>query len=257
MENEAMELDRYGAIAEAADMYRRAATRLREAAAACPLDHPDRRVLQEHASEVSTRAAYLDGLEGSNDVPAIPLEEHINSVRLAMGTSTAPVVGDMFESGEAAFEDTAWTVISAYDDRAVVCAAAAIGGATGLLLMGPVSGAALSAVAAYATTREDTAGCAARKVGTAGVRVVSRARCIDEEYRISDRAANVGQSALGQIVALGSRSGISDGAKTATTRTQQVLNNFNERHKVADRLNWGFGAASYAFSNLVSKATGR
>uniref|UniRef100_A0A7S0APD4 Uncharacterized protein n=1 Tax=Pyrodinium bahamense TaxID=73915 RepID=A0A7S0APD4_9DINO len=252
IESEAMQLDRNCAVAEAADVYRHTATRLREAAAACPVEHPDRRVLEEHAVEVLTRAAYLDSLGASGNVAAIPLEEHINGVLLTLGTIAAPTSEDFPDSLTDQLEDSieSWTVIGGHDDRAVVCAAAAIGGATGLFLMGPVSGATLGAVAAYATTREDTAGCAARKVGTTGLRVVSRARCIDEEYRISGRAASMGQGALNQVIALDSRYGITNGAK-------QVLSNFNERHKVADRVHWGLGAAGYALSNLVSKATGR
>jgi len=246
IENEAMELDRAGTAAEAAEAYRRAAARLLEAVEVCPGPHPDRRVMKEHAKEVIGRAAYLEALEG--DAPAVPLEDHIHGVQLTMGSAAAPAAG-------AAADFESWTVVSTHGDSKVVCAAAAIGGATGLLLSGPLSAAALGAAAAYATTREDSAGSAARKVGTVGVRAVHRARSINEDYRISDRAKAVGQSAFGQVAALDSRYGLTDSAKQATAQTTRALSEFNEKHKVADRLSWGLGAAGCAFSSLVSKAT--
>jgi len=133
----------------------------------------------------------------------------------------------------------------------VMGAAAAIGGATGLLLMGPVSAVALGVGAAYAATREDKAGSAVRKVGTAGVKAVHRARAIDEEYRISTHALAVGQSAIDQVAPLVSKYGIADKARF----TGKALHSFNEKHRVTSTLGWVTSSAGSAVSSLVSKAT--
>jgi GABA(A) receptor-associated protein len=72
--------------------------------------------------------------------------------------------------------------------------AAAIGGATGLLLAGPLSAASLGVAAAYATTREDNAGVAARKVSTMGMGVADRA--VDASLKVADLALEEGRKRL-------------------------------------------------------------
>jgi GABA(A) receptor-associated protein len=52
------------------------------------------------------------------------------------------------------------------EDAKMLGAAATLGGAAGMLLMGPLAAASLGGMAAYATTKEDPAGLAARKVCT-------------------------------------------------------------------------------------------
>lgn len=238
MENEAMALDRQHQFDAAARRYREAAQGLLEAAEACPPEHPDRDVIESHAAEVLSRARYLENLHGADE--PIPLEEHIHGVQLTIGSSPSAA------RTPAAPSSPPRRSSSTLGDRTVMGAAAAITGATGLFLLGPVSAAALGVAAAYATTREDKAGSAARKLGTVGVQVVRQARTLDEEYRISTRAVAIGHSALDQAKALTSRCGLSERAK--------ILGSFNQRREVMNRLGRGLSSAGSALTSLVSKA---
>jgi len=69
--------------------------------------------------------------------------------------------------------------------RRIQGAAATLGGATGMLLAGPVSGAVLGAAALYASTREDFSGAVARKAGSLYLKVSDRA--CDEGVRVMDK----------------------------------------------------------------------
>eukprot|EP00446_Apocalathium_sp_SHHI-4_P061498 CAMPEP_0177417776 /NCGR_PEP_ID=MMETSP0368-20130122/68840_1 /TAXON_ID=447022 ORGANISM="Scrippsiella hangoei-like, Strain SHHI-4" /NCGR_SAMPLE_ID=MMETSP0368 /ASSEMBLY_ACC=CAM_ASM_000363 /LENGTH=226 /DNA_ID=CAMNT_0018887399 /DNA_START=66 /DNA_END=746 /DNA_ORIENTATION=+ len=190
IENEAMNSDRLGPPngVKAAASYRQTYGKLLEAIRECPQDHPDRSALEEHASEVAGRAAYLEALDGAH--------------------------------------------------------------ATGLLLMGPMSAVALGVGAAYAATREDKAGTAARKVGKAGVKAVHLGKKINDEYRLSMHALAAGQCALDQVALVGSKYGLADTARD----TGKALHHWNEKHKVTHTLGWGFSTAGSALSGLVSKA---
>jgi GABA(A) receptor-associated protein len=63
--------------------------------------------------------------------------------------------------------------------------------------MGPATAATLGAVAAYATTREDTAGVAARRVGAVGLQVADRAA--DKGLQAVDRAVDEGRKRLSEV----------------------------------------------------------
>mmetsp|Transcript_104692 Transcript_104692/g.223804 ORF Transcript_104692/g.223804 Transcript_104692/m.223804 type:complete len:315 (+) Transcript_104692:81-1025(+) len=250
IEDEAMKLDRVGRASDAAERYRAAATGLREAAAACPDNHRDRRVIEQHAREVTARAVYLDGLKSV--AMAVPLEEHIHGVQLTIGPDSPTSMCASAVAVDLMGDLSPGSAVS--DDVKIMGAAAAFGGATGLLLVGPVSAAALSVAAAYATTREDRTGKTARKVGSV---LADRALTLDEEFRISNRAAVVIDHAsvvIDQACALDSKYRISDRAKLATAHTQQALSSFNERHKVTDKLLRGLTSTGYALTGLVRKA---
>lgn len=88
LEAKAVELERVGSNAEGAFHHRCASTKLAEAAALCPEDHPDCSALSEHAQQVSARAVYLDSLAGA---PAsLPLEDHVGEISLLMDLTSAP-----------------------------------------------------------------------------------------------------------------------------------------------------------------------
>jgi len=241
IENEAMELDRGSENAAAAAAYRRAAARLSEAVTECPQDHPDRKVIIEHASELTMRADYLDGLQGAP--AAVPLEEHIHAVTLTVG---APPPAAIFHRSCSRHHID--------EGKQVMGAAAAVAAGTGFVLMGPLSAVALGVGAAYASTREDQAGFALRRVGEAGVKAVHRARALDDTYRLSTKALTVGQSAIDQVLSAGAKYGIADRAKE-TRKKLRALHEFNERHKVTSTLGRGLCTASSTLSEWVSKAT--
>lgn len=253
IENEAMLLDRRGPPhgATAAALYRRAADRLLEAAGECAEDHPDRAVLEEHAREVTMRADYLDGLQGAPAV--VPLEDHIRAVTLTMGACSqeAAAYAEEVRASLRSSPSQAMREMPGNGDKKVMGAAAAVAAGTGLLLMGPLSAVALGVGAAYASTREDKAGSAVRKVGKVGVKAVHQAKVLDEEYRITTKAMTVGQSAFDQVRGVGAKYGIAGTAK----ETGKALHSFNEKHKVTKNIGWGISSAGSALSGLVSKAT--
>eukprot|EP00429_Kryptoperidinium_foliaceum_P055488 CAMPEP_0176092108 /NCGR_PEP_ID=MMETSP0120_2-20121206/46140_1 /TAXON_ID=160619 /ORGANISM="Kryptoperidinium foliaceum, Strain CCMP 1326" /LENGTH=252 /DNA_ID=CAMNT_0017426013 /DNA_START=42 /DNA_END=800 /DNA_ORIENTATION=- len=216
VEAEAMRLDRLGGLA-AADQYRRAGDLLRLAAADCPMDHPDRSVLESHAREVTTRAEYLEGLQGA--AATVPLEEHIHAVTLTLGASAPP----------APLARQAWHT-TATDQKKVMGAAAAVAAGTGLLLLGPFSAVAMGVGAAYASSREDRTGVVVRRVGKAGVKAIRQARALDEEYRITTKALVAGQTAV-----------------------DQAWRKLSGRHKVTRTLGWGVSSAGSALSGLASR----
>merc|ERR1711933_264322 len=130
-------------------------------------------------------------------------------------------------------------------DTKVMGTAAAIAGGAGLVLMGPISAAALGTVAAYAATREDKAGSAVRKVGKVGLKAVGKVRTmVDDERGISRRVSSASQNAVSQVIRMDSKYGLSNKAREATTQTQQALVNFNHRHKVADKVSRGLGSTA-------------
>mmetsp|Transcript_98921 Transcript_98921/g.308250 ORF Transcript_98921/g.308250 Transcript_98921/m.308250 type:complete len:246 (-) Transcript_98921:182-919(-) len=216
VEGVAMQQDLQGEAVAAAETYRQAVAKLHEALRACPEGHPDGRVLERHAREVLARVEYLEGLDGC--VARVPLEEHILCVQLTLGS--AP-------SGPCAFggEGAATKVMGA---------AAAISGATGLLVLGPLSGAALGVAAALASRREDQAGCMARSVGNAGLQLYCKARAVDREHRISDRVASVGGSVM----------------HGAVVKARSGLGQLGERHRLLGKL----GRASTTLANVALKA---
>jgi hypothetical protein len=158
-EERAMVFDRAGAYPGAVNLYREASALLSEALHLMPEDHTDAAVVGAHNREVLARAAYLYSLGVQ---PAdIPLEQHIHGAQLSIGTCAKGSKTSM--------------------------AAGALVGATGLVLIGPLTGVALAAGAAYATTRQDDIGKAARSVGDAGLRAVDSTRAFTEERRIAEK----------------------------------------------------------------------
>jgi len=199
MELKAMHADSKGQVGEAIDCYRQAVVGFREATNLCPEGHPDQKVLEVHVDEVLARALYLEHEAGN--VVRLPLEEHIHSAQLTLGHME----------------------LSLQDSRSpsrtkVMGAAAMLSGAAGLLLVGPIAGAALGAATAYATTREDQAGSAARRVGRVGVKLVDQATTMEKEHRISQRVVAV--------------------SLTATDKATQAMG-------------WGFYSAKLALKNAI------
>jgi len=86
-----------------------------------------------------------------------------------------------------------------HSDRRIQGAAMTLGGTAGMLIGGPVSGAALGAAALYATTREDAAGSAARKAGKLYLQAADKAT--DEGVK----ALDIGVKKLGEAADAGAR----------------------------------------------------
>lgn len=226
-EYRAIRHDLEGQVTHATREYRRAAQMIQDAVEACPEGHPDREVLERHAGEVLTRAIYLEHLEGS--VAGLPPEAHIHNVRLRLemlGSFGGAPLGDA-EVRRRAFHSTK-----------VMGAAAAISGTAALLLVGPVSGAALGVATAVATTRKNHAGIAARKVGGAGVKLIAEAGRLDREHRVSQSAMSAGGSAV----------------EAAREHASQLLGHFGDGHRLLGKLSRRLSHASSSVAGNVSKA---
>lgn len=187
LEQAAMCADREGRINEAIHGYRHAAVKLEEAARLCLDGHPDQGVLLCHADEVIGRALYLGGASVGS---AVPLEEHIRGAQLTLGLppDCSQEIQELSIVGHSSSSRTAPSRTK------VMGAAAMLSGAAGIIIVGPMAGVALGAATAYATTRGDQAGSAARTVGRAGVRLVDQAKTIEKDHRIGQRVVTVSLS---------------------------------------------------------------
>jgi hypothetical protein len=236
IENQAMRDDRHGEALEAAMGYRKAAAKLREAADVCPEALPDRQVLEQHAIEVLSRATYLDSLKGAR--AALPLQEHIHAVELTLGRPARREGGGHQGGGVSeggcitAGHSSSMKSRLPLSESKVMGAAAVISGSAGLLVLGPFAGVALGAATAYATTREDQAGSAARKVGVLGVGLVDQAKTLNREHRIVPRVASV------------------------TAYTKKELSNLAKSHRVSEKVTWGISSAGRAGLCLSRMVTG-
>jgi hypothetical protein len=208
IESVAMQHDLAGEALDAMQAYREAVAKLREATEACPEGHPDNQVLLQHLNEVLARAQYLECLDSSPVTK--PIEEHIHPCFLTLGS---PALLPEQLVSRCSHEDLA-------KEAKIMGTAAAIGGATGLLTLGPLSGVALGVAVALATTREDQAGLAARQVGDAGVKLLCRARRLDKEHRISDSLLSAGHSLI----------------RDTSKQARQVVGNICERQAVVEKM---------------------
>mmetsp|Transcript_3997 Transcript_3997/g.12572 ORF Transcript_3997/g.12572 Transcript_3997/m.12572 type:complete len:304 (+) Transcript_3997:143-1054(+) len=231
IESIAMELDRAGDAEQAVACYRQAVQRLSAAAAACPEGNPDRVVLSGHAGQVLGRVVYLESLAGAP--AAAPVEQHIGSAQLGTGTDGAPLP-----------EPVGWGKRAA--------SAAAVGGAAGLLVLhAPVTAVALAAGAAYATTREDGAGKAARTVGDIGLQAASRAQTLAQENRLPERA----ERAWGRVLAVEERYGVVGRAQATATSSWLRLQELEREYGVAGKLGQGLVSASASAASATTTAT--
>lgn len=275
VEAAAMDLDKQGKAIEAVASYRQAADGLQKAAAACPSGHPDGPVLEQHRQEVLHRAVYLEGLP-AGEAP-VPLETHINGVELTMAATD-----DAQQAGAPNGDNR-----SAPSGFRTMGAAAAVGGAAGMMfLRGPVGGLIAAAGAAYATTRSDKVGDVARSVGQAGVSAVdkakqldqqhqisekakaagtaavtasaaaaSKAKALNEEHQLTEKAKAAGTAAVGKAQALDEQLKISENAKKAASQTATKLNELNDKHKVTEKLGKGLSSGLGMVAGWLSKGT--
>lgn len=220
IEIDAMHFETEGSTANAAECYRRVAAKWLEAAESVQGDHGAR--LQQRSEEICQHAVHLEGASSSHEVSLVPPEEYLHEVNLA----TQGVLASTLASTVADWETTDGKASSSTskDDLKVMGAAAALGGAAGLLLLGPVTAVGLGSAAAYATTRRDSAGVAARKVGAVGVDVTGRV--VDRSLKGADVALEEGRKRLLEA---------SDGGATVCPPAMQAFlqNHKEECHSVA------------------------
>lgn len=189
IEIEAMHFDQEGSQGNAAECYRRVIEKLLEAAESVAEDHPVRGLMKQRAEELANRVAYLEGLQGAQ--ADAPLEEHIREVQLA---TQGVLASTLAATAGSTSPPLAHGASNTTDDVKLMGTAAALGGAAGLLLAGPLAAASMGAAAAYATTREDKAGTTARKISVAGMKVADRV--VDKSLKVADLALEEGRKRL-------------------------------------------------------------
>jgi len=149
------------------------------AASSAPLDEQP----EEDAGQQSPLAAHI--------------RERVSAVQNAASGRTTAQEFDEVDSG--ASGSTATQNRQASDsDRRLMGAAATIGGTAGMMLLGPISGAAFGAAAAYATTREDGAGSIARRAGATYLHVADKV--VDESLKVVDQALEEGQRRVSKSI---------------------------------------------------------
>lgn len=170
IEIEAMHWDQAGSPVAAAQCYRQVAVKLHEAAAGVQSNHAVRKLLEQRAAKALERVAALEGMQGA---PVSAADERSNGAKLATEGILASSLAASAGLGET--EDQANKSFLCSEDAKIFGTAATLGAAAGMVLMGPIAGASLGAMAAYATTREDQAGAAARKVCNTSIGVADHA----------------------------------------------------------------------------------
>jgi len=234
IESVAMELDRAGDGEQAVACYRQAADRLSEAVAACPISaegSSNGALLSRHAGQILGRVVYLESLCGA---PAsVPLEEHIGHARLQLG-----------EDGDCqAGETSGW--------RQQATSAAAVGGTAGLLVLhSPIAAAVLAAGVAYATTRENSAGEAARAVGNMGIEAAGHVQTVAENQQVSERV----DGALDYVRAMDEKYGMTDKTQAAAASSWEKLRDLNQKHQVTEKLASGAVVVSSHVASASAKA---
>ncbi|CAE8706468.1 unnamed protein product [Polarella glacialis] len=251
----AMDLDRGGDPEQALVCYQQVAERLAKAAAACPEGNPDRAVLARHAGQVLGRVVYLESLGGS---PATaPPEVHIGFERLSDGQTHGPLRHEdadgfhVVQRTNSVEEDA--TERSKPSWRKQAASAAAVGGTAGLLVLhAPIVAVAMAAGAAYATTRKDSAGDAARSMGDMGLQAAKHTRSVAEEYKVPERVDH----AMSGVRSLDERYRVSERTQAAASSSAGTLKEINRKHQVTSKIGSGVVTATSGLIGVTSTAVG-
>jgi len=247
IERTAIELDRAGDIEQAMAVYRQAAERMAKAAALCPEGNPDRAMLAKHAGEIFGRVVYLESLQGA--LATVPPEAHIGCDSLVLGHGVERQDSDGFqvlchpsESGYGRSEPN-W--------RQKAVSAAAVSGAAGLLVLhAPVCALGLAAGAAYATTRQDSAGEAARSMGSMGLQAAEHVKHVAEQHRLPERASD----AMSGVRSLDQRWRVSERTQALASSSVTSLREIDQRHQVTATVASGAKRASLKLGEMVTPA---
>lgn len=194
LEIEAMHLDQAGSTSSAAECYRQVAVKLLQAAEGLKQGLAVRQTLEHRAADAMERGAALEAIQaspgGARDKPPL------NKAKLETQGILASTLAASVSSPEP--EEMGRKAALPREEAKIFGTAAAIGGAAGLLLAGPLSAAALGAAAAYSTTREDTVGVTARKVCTTSIGMADCAmnKAVDTSLKAADFGLEEGRRRL-------------------------------------------------------------
>jgi hypothetical protein len=240
-ENEAIELDRAGKVSEALAKYAACEKELAASvAAALPAHAEDKPKLEAHRQEILQRMEHLKGLK-AGETPSIPVEQQIKSVQLGMQVSSAAQEAAQRAGGVK-----------------VVAATAAVGAACSFMILGGAIGTTFAVVggagaAAYATSRDDKIGEAARKVGQVTLAGVDKAKAIDEEHHLTEKAATAAKTGVAKAREVDAKYGISDKVSTGAGAAFSKIKAIEEKHQLTDKVAAGVGKGLTRASRVLSK----
>jgi len=176
--------------------------------------------------------------------PSIPLEQHVHSVQLTMQAACAePAAG------------------GAVGGMPTIAAAAGIGAIGGAVVLGGLVGTAAAVVAggagmAYASTRQGVVGESARGVGNMALAAGSKAKQINEDHKITEKATEVGKAVVGRAKDVDSQYQISDKAKVGISKGLDTAKTVDQKYQVTDKVAGGVAKGLQKARAFLAKQQG-
>uniref|UniRef100_A0A7S3XJN7 Uncharacterized protein n=1 Tax=Oxyrrhis marina TaxID=2969 RepID=A0A7S3XJN7_OXYMA len=200
-----------------------------------PPSHQDFAALTTHEEQLELRAEYCRN--NPSGIPAVPLEEMIKGIQLSM-----PAPADA-------------AAPQGSSDMRSVGGAAAVGGIAGLILMGPITGVALAGGAAYAATRRDSFGNAARGAGNAAAVGFDKAKEVSSKYGVTDKISSGVQSGVAKAKELDQKHKVSEQVQKGVSTAAQKAAAFNQEHKVTEKASAALMAGASKMGSLFNKSS--
>jgi hypothetical protein len=239
LETQAMTSDRRGEVSTAINFYTQVAAKLSEAASQLPVTSPDTRLVLNHRMEVLRRLDYLQSLF-PGQTPQIPIESHITSLSIGHPVGTPPGT----PSGTSTMATSA------------IATAAALGGITGLILLGPITGVAGAAGLAYAATRTDTTvGQGVHAVASTTNKAVAGASDFDQKHGLTNRAKELGSAAYDRTVEFERKHHVGAKIKNGVAFTGKKLSDFNNKYQITDKAASALGTGMAKLTSWMGGST--
>lgn len=240
IEKVAMELDRAGDVEQAIACYKQSADQYKSAASACPDGNADKAVLARRAGQILGRVVYLETLAGAK--AALPPEEHI------LPEDSVDSKGDNNASSANGAEAVGWK-----ERLRQTGSAAAVAGTAGLLVLhAPVVAVVAAAGTAYATTRKDGAGEAARAMGDAGITAAAKAQQISDENKVPEKV----RESLASVKEVVDKYGVPEKLEAAKASSWKAMQEFDNKHDVSSKVATGFASATKGATSATAKLVG-
>uniref|UniRef100_A0A7S0MZ57 MIT domain-containing protein n=1 Tax=Pyramimonas obovata TaxID=1411642 RepID=A0A7S0MZ57_9CHLO len=114
--------------------------------------------------------------------------------------------------------------------------AAAVGGAMGLMALGPMTAVACAGAAAYCTTRSDTAGDVARNTGSAVATTFEKAKAYNEEHNLTGRAKEAAVASAQKASEVNQKYGITSKLSSACSMAVSKAKAIEEKHQLGAKV---------------------
>mmetsp|Transcript_9649 Transcript_9649/g.13102 ORF Transcript_9649/g.13102 Transcript_9649/m.13102 type:complete len:255 (+) Transcript_9649:213-977(+) len=142
--------------------------------------------------------------------------------------------------------------VSSAGGMSTMAATAAVGGAVGFLVAGPMLAMAGAGAAAYAATRSDSVGDAARSTGQGAVKGFERAKQLDQEHHITEKARSAASAGIEKAKEMNTKYNILGSLSNAFNSGVEKAKEIEAKHNVSSRV----GGAMSSGLDSVTKALG-